>query len=251
MKKAFLKYKITLFYIPVCLFLFNFLSCGLDTFTVIEDPNQVTHLPTYESLYDEKYFVFQTRESDNSSNGKFKGTSIFYKIYSDREKMTSEAGYLNTTGNSSATDAETLINRYGIKELKIEGHNDWPLIEETSTDRKIYIRLSNFQDEESLSAQIRVDSINGTDGTSLGTPIRNFDDLTFDFGRTSSNSEKNKVPVTGTDDDVSTSTTVTSEGDWYVSLFAVGVGMETTYNVIYSNILYLGSVTIDANAYDN
>ncbi len=251
MKKTFLKYKITLFYILECLFLFNFLSCGLDTFTVIEEPRQVTHLPTYESQYDEKYFAFQTCESTNASNDKFKGTSIFYKIYSDREKMTSEAGSLNTTGNSSATDAETLIKRYGIKELKIEGYNDWPLIEETGNDRKIYIRLSNYQEEESLSAQIRLDSIDGTAGTSLGKPIRNFDDLTFDFGRTSSDSEKNKIPVTGTDDDVSTSTTVTSEGNWYVSLFALGVGMETTYNVIYSNILYLGSVTIDANSFDN
>ena len=43
----------------------------------------------------------------------------------------------------------------------------------------------------------------------------------------------------------------TENGKWYISAFAVAVGMDATLTNYYSNILYLGSVTIDANSKDN
>ena len=58
------------------------------------------------------------------------------------------------------------------------------------------------------------------------------------------NSEYNKIPAS---DDVDTKFSSTSQSNdvWYVAMFAVAVGKDTNYTPVYSNILYLGAVTID------
>jgi len=248
------------FVFSLCLFLFNFIACGIDSITVIDEPLNNIHTPQYTNTdYAEAYFDFWTNEINGSSYAgcKFLGTEVYYKIYSDISSMSSEKNTLVNLSNSetsSATSASKMMDTYSYKALKVTNQEKNTLIPNTNQNQRIYIRLTDYQDIPDFSARILVGGQNGTNLTGTAArniPIRNTDDnsLTFNFGRTSANAEINKVPVSD-DPDVKLSSSST-DGKWYVVLFAVGVGQDNTYTKIYSNILYLGDVTIDSNSFDN
>ena len=53
------------------------------------------------------------------------------------------------------------------------------------------------------------------------------------------------------DEDFNCSDTADEEGKYYVAMYAVAVGRDSTFQTFYSNILYLGSVTIDGKSENN
>ena len=77
------KKTIKIFFAFICLYLFS--ACGLDEYIVIDAPlsihaPEVTSYSTY-SEYAESYFKLKTIDTDTvSSNLKFVGTKIYYKI---------------------------------------------------------------------------------------------------------------------------------------------------------------------------
>lgn len=254
MKKA-LKFKIKYFLIFFsfqCLFLFN-ISCGLDTYVVLKTPISTGKEVSYTTTdYSNMYFEFNTNEDPGNYYPKdftFMGTEVYYKIYSSYTTMNSEVSTLQTLAGSTETSAsapDRMINTvssggYGYKTLRTAGNNRMPLIPAKITNyQRVYIRLTNYQNLSDFAAVVTVD------GNSIGTPVRYDRDYTFDFGRKGSN---DKTPLSS-DEDVSYSST-SPDGKWYVAMFAVGVGRDVTYTNQYSNILYLGSVTIDGTKADN
>ena len=82
MNKAFCKKRVFLsFLLTGCLILFN-LSCGLDTFYVIDAPHHNEHIPEWDNpdIATDSYFEFWTVDKDYDSV-KFLGTDVYYKIY--------------------------------------------------------------------------------------------------------------------------------------------------------------------------
>lgn len=265
MKKAHLKTKllnrINLVFI-LCFLIFNSTGCGLDTYIVMPEPViSITKAPDYQNIDKvENYFEFVTNEKDAGFplDFKFLGTDVYYKIYSNANTMKTEINMLVSLASSSTTkakSAEKLINPssssgYGYKSLKSTNYNNSPLVLASSTNenQRVYIRLTDYQNSEEYSAKILVNGAYIKNSALKTVPIRNSsDDLTFNFGRTG---PKDKVPLATGEDDVKY-TTETEAGMWYVAMFAVGVGRDTTYTTYYSNIEYLGSVTIDVNSEDN
>lgn len=238
-------------------FLFLNTGCGLDNVVVLDPPEICYNSPTYESNFDLRFFEFETKEAGYNTDYDigFKGTDIYYKIYNNYNTAESEAASLVNLSNDTENKANApsrLIDYYKFKSLKASNSvkNSPVLIPANGENRRVRIRLTNYNDSEDYRAQITVDDkfLNGKD---ISVPYRHEDSLTFDFGRSEYDmTQKSKIPVS-TDDDVSISSTASKEGMWYVSLFAIGVGMDTTFTPTYSNILYLGTVSIDQNSLMN
>ncbi len=231
-----------------------FFGCGLDEFYVLDSPVNVYHYSYYDSAYDSRYIEFSTNENSSQMNSylsassafKFKGTAVYYKIYDDYSTMTGRINSLSSLSSStnSTTAATTMIDSYGYKQLGRAEGTQTPLITAKGSDQRVTIRLANYQEtvNDAFKAVIKVG------GANIGTPRREGNRRTFDFGRTASD-EDNAVPLTG-DSDVQASSS-SSSGMWYVDLYAVAVGQDVSFATSYSNILHLGSIPIDANAEHN
>lgn len=246
------------FFFAGCLFLLNFvfISCGLDVFEVIPSPTSVIHQPDYNTEDSvEKYFNFWTKEDFDLSNYYFLGTEIYYKIYNNVNTMSSERSTLESLASSttSANSADRMIASYKYQPLLFTG-KEAVSIPSSGSNKEVYIRLSNYQDSQAFSARVCIggkDVLPGDSGF-LGVPLRTTEGgshRTFDFGRTG---DENAVPAEG-DIDVNYSSTSTDEDKkkWYVQLFAVGVARDNSFSLNYSNVLYLGAVTIDSSSIDN
>jgi len=252
MKKAYNKFRKLncIYWIIVCFFLFNFTSCGLDTFYVIEAPRNVIHQPDYSNA-DKilNYFEFETYEDwyDKGSEFKFAGTDVYYRIYNNYTTMKNEIDNVVTLADSTTTSSNatsTLTSTYKYQKVTYTGHKASVLIPFTGKDAKIRIRLTDYQDSASTKAVIMNNDVE------MGFPLRyGSDGYTFNFGRTKLNTTINRVPESG-EPDVKYGS-FSSTGVWYVAMFAVAVGRDATFTDIVSTPLYLGSVAIDANDEDN
>ncbi len=236
MNKAFCR-KRTIFSLLLtgCLILFN-LSCGLDTFYVIESPTNVIHKPDCSSIdYSDNYFDFYTVDKEYDTV-KFLGTDVYYKIYKSSARLNSEADDLITIANksdSASAAAERMIQSYKFQPLRASGHAaDSVLIPTVESNQRVVIRLNTYT---LYPAQITIDG-----GDNIGIPVRN---LPTKPGFNFKSNVSDTIPKSE-DVDVNTSGTSTENNIWFVSMFAVAIGQDATYSPVYSNVLYLGSVRI-------
>ena len=244
------------FILSICLSMFS--GCGLEEFFVLDSPVNVYHYSYYDSLYDNRYVEFSTNENSSqmnsylspSSSFKFLGTAVYYKIYNDYSTMAgriSSLGSLSSSKNESAA-AASMIDYYCYNHLGLKEGTKTPLIEATGNNHKVYIRISNYKEKDSneFIAEVVIDRKTSSENK-LGIPRREGNRLTFDFGR-ASKSDENAVPLE-TDSDVNY--TSSSSTKWYIDLYAVAVGQDTSFTTSYSNILHLGSIPIDTADEDN
>ncbi|MBQ5450514.1 MAG: hypothetical protein IIT57_10795, partial [Treponema sp.] len=68
----------------------------------------------------------------------------------------------------------------------------------------------------------------------------------FNFGQ----DDNNPLPKNG-DADVNYSGSASESGSWYVDMYAVSVGRDTSYSTSYSKVLFLGSVKIQESDYSD
>lgn len=244
-----------------CLLFFNY-SCGLDTFPYLNEPRSTIHPPSPDSAYDEAYFDFWTSDASNSGipDITFTGTDIYYKIFSDSSSLESECNRLQALAGDSSNSSQAstkLIESF--KPLRALNYKSSPLIPAKNFNQRVYIRLTDYQDDSSYAARIvtiesnREENLGNSD--KLTIPMRSVNgdsDRSFNFGR---GNEKGRaesysyeaIPNSSHPDTSGQS----SDSYWYVALFAVSTGVDTTYTNYYSNILYLGAVKIDSNSWDN
>ena len=257
-KKAYQTVRNRFFLAGVVCLLFFLSSCGLDVYYILPAPYSVNHTPVYTGNYDESYFEFFTNENSFDSGGglNFSGTEVYYRIYSSYSTMKGQVETLQSLASSdstSATAATRLVNAtsssgYGYKPLRAQGYQKVStLIPYTGENQRVYIRLSDYYSIENFSSRILVNSEYLYDSETKTIPIRNTSDATtFNFGRSGT---YDASPKSG-DDDV-TYTSMSDGKKWYVAMFAVAIGFDVTYTPYYSNICYLGAITIDAASENN
>lgn len=242
----------------VCFILFN-ISCGLDTFYVIDPPYSGSNKPSEDenssgtSLgYAERYFSFQTNEK-NVSGFTFSGTDVYYKIYKSSSVMKSELSNINSlTATSNASDK--LIHTYKYQKLKAlikNFENSSVLIPSENRNRTVVIRLTDYSSGSDFASKILVDGNNPYNSLVRVVPVRYQSNRTFNFGR---NGENDVVPANDNEADGNLDVNMSgssSDFRWYVAMFAVGVGVDTLFKEIYSTPLFLGTILIDSNFPDN
>ena len=152
----------------------------------------------------------------------------------------------NSTDYSAA--AGRMLN-YGYQELNTDGGFLGPF----AAGAQVRIRLTNYQ--ESVSSGITNKAQIEVDGTQASIPRRSLGEIySFDFGRYNKTSDypttniRYNHPANG-DDDFSGS--APSDNKYYVDMYAVAAGRDTTFTTYYSNVTYLGSITIDASVENN
>ncbi len=256
-KAAFLwrKYFQKIFLTGSCFFLFALSGCGLETYPYLEQPYSYKSETSYSSSdYSQNYFAFLTRNSSGNLENNMKGTEVYYKIFNSLSKMSS---FQSTISSQSSTGnaANTLINTQKYKTLKLNTGSYTPLIKTTSSDQYVYIRLTDKNDSDFKSSicvcpgNQRIDMYDENFALKykdeIVYPRRNVDGVpSFNFG--GNDPDIDKLPVKG-DEDVEYYDTPSEddEGKWYVDMYAVSVGVDTTtWTSFYSEVLHLGCVTI-------
>lgn len=249
--------------------LFFFSSCGLETYYYLDPPN-VEHEPIYSSSDQlQFYFSFRTKEDgdNNTDQGTFKflGTYVYYKIYNSYSEMKTREDAVSTLNSSTnyTAAADRIISTYKYQVLGFSAGSYDPTIESSGSSRYVYIRLNDYGDEEAYKASICVGSellssydsnyaVKLADGTVVvpkrtdGANVKHG----FNFNSEDSSSDENPVPVSD-DPDVYLSTSASSEGTWYVDMYAISVGQDESLSKSYSQVAFLGSVAIYESDYED
>lgn len=225
-------------------------ACGLDTSHSLSSSSSGGHSVDATTLDPTQiYFSFQTSETGNDQSGSFtfNGTEVYYKIYTDASTMRGRRAVID---NLAPREAYTkLTSEYGYQKLLLkEGPEPSPLIQSANRNRYVYIRLNDYNTENSSdyrnviqvgnSAMMKYDST-----LMLGSPRRSIGrSCGFDFGVSADSAAycRSPVPASG---DADFYGTTSSAGPWYVDMYAVSVGTDSG-GLAYSAPHYCGSVTI-------
>ncbi|MCF0241376.1 MAG: hypothetical protein HUK25_01990 [Treponema sp.] len=243
-------------------FLFLNTSCGLDLVYYISSPLTYYHQPDYNTTYADRYFEFATNEINDFNDFVFLGTEIYYKIYSRYDDASSTSDLVSEKDNlyslsvsdNSTSAAIKMIETYKFQPLycydSSRNSNVSCLIPFTGENKRVYIRLTDYQDISDYRARVCYKT--NKEEVEIGSfPVRrNTNFTTFNFGRTG---DKDKKPEKGESEPDISYTNFEPSGDnvFYVALFAVAVGRDMYYTQYYSNILYLGCVPINVLEKDN
>ncbi len=244
-----------------------FFSCGIDNFYYLDKPKLYGDIPFVSGngiLGDEikNYFTCMTNEEsgsgdnylyfDSSSEFRFLGTAIYYRIYNSSSEMLSVENSMASrmdSSSSASSAADYLISAYGYKQLATSGGIVSPLIQSGSNpdNRFVYIRLTDWNDLQKASICVS-DSrlVQYDDSCTLkvnGQTVypRRENGKGFDF---SESSLESPVP-SSSDSDVSWSAGDSGDGSvMYVDMYAVSVGRDISYALTYSVPVFLGSIFI-------
>ena len=185
---------------------------------------------------------------------RFLGTYVYYKIYSSSSTMISNHNSIEAVNNSTdySAAAGRMLN-YGYQELRTDGVFLSPLVEKKKYENvRVRIRLTNYGKEPNIDdykAQIVID------GTDVRIPRRSLGEIySFDFGRYNKTSDYPTTNISynhpaSSDEDFSGN--APSDNKYYVDMYAVAAGRDRNFATYYSNVTYLGSITIDANNENN
>ncbi len=242
-------------------------SCGLETYYYLDPPETV-----HEAIYSSSdplqfYFSFRTTEGgdNNVDQGTFQflGTYIYYKIYNNYSDMVSRESTIATLNSSTnyTAAAEYVITKYSYQPLGFSAGSYDPTIESSGSSRYVYVRLSDYGDEEAYQSAICVGdtsltsydstyAVNLSDGTVVlpkrtdGASVKHG----FNFNANDTSSDENPLPVSG-DPDLYLNSSASSDGTWYVDMYAISVGQDETFSPSYSQVAFLGSVSIYESDY--
>lgn len=231
---------------------FFFTTCGLDTLYDLStsSPTTAVHEPVYNSSdYASNYFEFVSAKNANSDGDfNFLGTAVYYRIYASYSTMQSHQSAISSVNTASDySAAATKMIGYGYKQLSA---SDGSMLMITTENDRVRIRLTNYGDAgdsaNEYRARITATGVDKIPRRSIGS------NKTFDFGRHGNNKytpqENYDLPASG-DEDFENGTV--SDNKYYVNMYAVAVGRDTTYTLFYSNVLHLGAIPINASAENN
>ncbi len=254
------------------------MSCGLDTYYYLDAPFSDGHT-TYASTDDPTSFYFSCVTNETSSTGDnykyfdtssdfvFLGTEIYYKIYNNYNTMISAESQISsliTSSSSYSSAAENIIDTRGYKTLKISTGTFSPLIKngDSPKNRYIYIRLNDLATDSTGTYGAAICVGNDSENIILksysaasalkynGTIVkpRRYINSSYGFNFSSKDSS-NPVP-SSSDADITYSSSSTESGVWYIDMYAISVGRDSSYTLSYSKPLLLGSVKISQSDYE-
>lgn len=224
---------VSVFTLLACLFFF---ACGIPVYYVIEPP-QADSIPTYDT--DEpsrRYFGFFCPYTSSSENSEFSlaGTEIYYRIYSSLEDMNADIS------NISRSNAEYSENGYRrMVELNYQAlwssTGDSPIVKKITSPRIIRVRLCTEGDysaeiyDETNSTRISIPYRKGTGNTGSGN-------MSFDF-TSGYHPEQNDL-------DTKANESSQNNGEWFINMYAVSVGRDSSLSQHYSSLLHMGNIKI-------
>jgi hypothetical protein len=235
----------------MCFFL---CACGLAVYYVLEAPDCNDEKYAGVTNYEDKYFDFDTADSDNYGTSGYKGTKVYYKIYNSLTKLTTHVSNIESVNDEYSEDGYDKMTGYGYQALQFDDSgyaNDVTsssyiksnlgsdqvvairLITEGYTGSEYYTGLYLDADED---AQL-------TSGSEDALILRNSGDA-FSLSDVTDDIET-AVDEGNTGDQDDMWIYETSDDDWYVAAYAVAYGYDSSYSPFYSEVTYLGYLTFE------
>lgn len=238
-------------------FSMTFLSCGLDTFYIIPQPTYKTMVAT-EINNDAKnnYVKFETYEHNMPSDFEFDGTLVYYRIFSSASACNKV--YTDIEASNNESSYENSINKITASYQVLKCENSSGAIQEfivpgNGIDKEVEIRLvDNYEIDSPISEYASYIKINGIE---LYKPLRYLSEKnkkrTYNFGwrNKSDYSEICSLPESGEFDFNGGS--VEENDFYYIDLYAMGKGHDTTIKPYYSRPLHLGVIKVNPSAHLN
>lgn len=242
----------------------GFTSCGLDTFYMVNPPSLISNAPRADTQSKiDIYTEIITGESSNNhldSSFSFEGTDIYYRIYANKDTLTSHRTGVDTrnTATNYTGAVSYIINTLKYQRLTTNEGKFEPLIQnnelKNTNDKYVKIRLTDMYAYNELSRDEEyVRQITIKDKNRNGTLIKKYIPLRFD-GKYTFNfghhvyDVNSPLPQSGDEDFESGTVT---DNKYYVCLYAFSRGHDVTFAKYYSQLIYLGTFVIDADSGTN
>ncbi len=218
----------------VCLGVFCFFNCGLETYYYLERPYFISSPSTSDPL--ERIFRFETADAANSPNGDvYQGCEIYYRIYNNRSRMGSDAGTIANRNTEYSSDGMNKLRDLNYQRMT-SNSGELPLVRKSDSNRRVNIRLFEEGEVEPYLAGIYIGNVSIENGQPTGGILR-YNNKSFDF-------EKDEEYPQEIDADVDYSSSLGTD-IWYVQAYAVSYGLDTLFSAVYSQLLPLDSIEID------
>lgn len=244
----------------ICIALFfsmTFLSCGLDTFYVVPQPNVLTSFAT-ETNSDAQYnyVKFSTSENGMSSDFDFDGTVIYYKIYSSSEtcnRIHTDIDAVNTESNYEQATNKVRSSYQILKcEDNVQNIQEF-IVPGTGINKEVEIRLvDNYETDSPIS---QYESYIKISGVNVYKPLRyliqNSTKRTFNFGWRNKTGYSDVCATPASGDNDFDGGSVSDNGYYYIDLYAVAYGHDVTYTQYYSRPAHLGVIKVKPSTPNN
>lgn len=209
-----LHFRFLCFFLLVYVFLLT--ACGLDTIVYLAPPHFKQEAGSVQ--LQAQYLLFETSDTDNSAEY-CRGFDILYKIYATQDELNGDVAsirsYMMSNPQASA--------RYALETKKyqrLQGATS-PLISASGTNRLVRVRL---YDDGTEKAGLYVASMPPALPV---TTVKRFNGTDFKI-----------IPKDSIADDLYKTS---GSGDYTIAaFFAVTVGLDEHFVVLYSKLLYLG-----------
>ncbi len=240
--------------VVLCVFLVCVTGCGIDEYIYLYPPSWGGNDPTDTTDAERKFFEFNTRDFLNieAADEYYTGYEVYYRVYNKSSVRDADRSQINTYNSNDTTKAMAFNYVSNTKKfrrlIRVQDDLNAPVsgafIPRSASDRTITIRLH----EEGAYApgiwidgapwyQIPAESVLWAPKRSIqeggSFTDRSLIEFTFD----------NFTVNNPTDYDITVSDNG-SETEVYVLAYAFAVGLDNSYRSIYSEALYLGSITI-------
>lgn len=219
--------------------LLAFASCGIEEFVYLVPVDLREHSPSEDATYN--YFAFRTTDAKNQDEAGdyFKGFEIYYRIYNNESVRSSDAGAINNYNDDDPTIAYNFLkNTKKYVRLLTSGRGTTtPLIPAAAANRTVRIRLIRYTD---ILPSFILEDMDGNVLDDYGRPLRSVseklgsDPTLFEFDE-----------IGEGDDDVTWSTwTDENDKQLYVQAYVMAYGFDASYKQLYSELFYLGYITL-------
>ena len=226
---------VSVFAMVACLFFF---ACGIPVYYVIEPP-QSEYLPDSDAIEpDRRYFGIICPYSSSSDNSDITlmGTAIYYKIYNSREDMNSDISSISGRNTEYSEDGYRRMTDLGYQAMGCDTGAS-PIIKKVQSTRTIEVWLC-----DEGTNPVGIYNATADPKTKLSIPYRTGVGSSGS-GNMSFNFTSSYHPEEG-DTDYKYSSSPTNEGDWYINLYAVTVGIDISQSQQYSSLLHMGNLTL-------
>jgi hypothetical protein len=210
-------------------FLLVCFSCGIEVIYSLDPPSLIQMANPEDTA--NRYFWFRTNEtSSNNNRPVFKGTAVYYRLYNTLSFLNSDIGSISSANTEFSSGGFNRLTSLGYQALDATSHPDI-LYADSGSDKAVRIRL--FDELPSFPKETV---------PNIGIPLRS-NNKEFNFYIDPNPDLCSDLPVSG-DADTYFSTSPDAPEKWYVAAFAVSIGQDTYLAPLYSQVLYLGYITI-------
>lgn len=220
-------------------------GCGIDEYIYLEPVSNIINNPTDSTDPAIKYFSFVTKDEDNATNayGYFKGWEIYYRIYNSTTDRSTDTTAIAAKVDDDPVNAFYYVNTTKkYRRMTLVYNEDTstlasaPLISGTASDRTVVLRPYSISDS--------YPAVFTAGGADVSIPTTSLNSLAWRSVSDVLAESFDYEEIDTTDVDVQYNSGSGTDS-WFLQAYVFAYGFDTSFKVIYSEPVSLGSITIE------